>query len=158
MYRDCLSPGSCWWGSPRQICARAKTPGGSDSWFSLPYQKYACLKLASFSKVFPVHPSQRSQRSNNHPWTRQPGRRHHWTCVPKEGQVSTPAKPGVPSTLISARNAVQPEHQPGLRQRSGASCAHSGFVKAPASFSFLSQCQLHFLSCHNMHCYQFSSQ
>lgn len=81
--RDCWGPGFCQWGSLRPIWIPVKIPGVSGSWFSLLYQEFLCSKLASPSKVRQVHPSRRSQTSNNHPWRKWPGRSHHWTCVPR---------------------------------------------------------------------------
>lgn len=85
---DCWGLEVCRWGFLRRIWVLAKTPGVSGSWFSLLYQGFLCSKPASLSEVCQVHPSQRSQRSNNHPWRRCPGRFRHWTCVPRTRKKS----------------------------------------------------------------------
>lgn len=86
--RDCWRLGVCRWGSLQLIWTLVEIPGVSGSWFSLLFREFLCSTLASLSKECQVHPSQRSQTSNNHPWRKWPGRSHHWTWVSRTRKKS----------------------------------------------------------------------
>lgn len=97
--RDCWGLGLCWWGSPLPAWVLGRTPGAADSWFSLPCREFSCLKPASLSEVFQVHPSQMSQKNSSHRWKKWPGRRRRWTFVPQTGgKVRNGAKSRGPSS------------------------------------------------------------